>query len=149
MCITFSAAPPCAGPESAATAAVMPAWRFASVLTTTLAANDDAFEPCSACSTMSVSINDAASSLGASPLSMYRKFAAWPSPASAGTGSRPWRMWWCAVTIIGACEVSRIPLRRVASSELSPVSGSNAASADTAVRSTSMGCASFTTRMTS
>ena len=42
-----------------------------------------------------------------------------------------------------------MPLRRVASSELSPVSGSNAASAETAVRSTSMGCESFTARMTS
>ena len=55
-------------------------------------------------------------------------------------------MWWCAVTIIGTCEVRRIPLRRVASGELSPVSGSNAASADTAVRKTSMGCESFTAR---
>ena len=42
-----------------------------------------------------------------------------------------------------------MPLRRVASGELSPVSGSNAASADTAVRSTSMGCESFTARMMS
>ena len=70
MCITFSAAPPWAGPESAATAAVIPACRFASVLTTTRAVNDEAFEPCSAWSTMSVSSSDAASSLGASPLSM-------------------------------------------------------------------------------
>ena len=70
MRITFSAAPPCAGPESAATAAVMPACRFASVLTTTRAVKEDAFEPCSACSTMSVSISAQASSLGASPLSM-------------------------------------------------------------------------------
>ena len=58
-------------------------------------------------------------------------------------------MWWCAVTIIGTCEVSRMPLRRVASSVLSPVSGSNAASAETVVRSTSMGCESFTARMMS
>ena len=58
-------------------------------------------------------------------------------------------MWWCAVTITGTWEVSRTPLRRVASGELSPVSGSNAASADTAVRSTSMGCESFTARMMS
>ena len=42
-----------------------------------------------------------------------------------------------------------MPLRRVASSALSPVSGSNAASAETAVRSTSIGCESFTARMTS
>ena len=42
-----------------------------------------------------------------------------------------------------------MPLRRVASSALSPVSGSYAASADTAVRSTSMGCESFTARITS
>ena len=82
-----------AGPESAATAEVIPACRFASVLTTTLAVNDDAFEPCSACSTMSVSISDAASSLGGSPLSMWRKFAACPRSALAATGSRPCRRW--------------------------------------------------------
>ena len=119
------------------------------MLTTTRAVNEDALEPCSACSTMSVSISAHASALGASPLSMWRKFAAWPRSARAATGSRPWRMWWCAVTIIGTCEVSRMPLRRVASSVLSPVSGSNAASAETAVRSTSIGCESFTARMTS
>ncbi|MNC91491.1 hypothetical protein D3C83_77630 [compost metagenome] len=70
MRMTFSAAPPCAGPESAATAAVIAPCRSASVPATTRAANDEAFEPCSACSTMSISIRRAASALGAFPFSM-------------------------------------------------------------------------------
>ncbi len=70
MSITFSAAPPWAGPDSAAMAAVTAACRFASVPATTRAVNDDAFEPCSACRIMSVSISRAASALGAVPLSM-------------------------------------------------------------------------------
>ena len=55
----------------------------------------------------------------------------------------------CAATIIGTCDVRRTPLRSVASGELSAASGSNAASADTAVRSTSIGCAPCTVRMMS
>jgi hypothetical protein len=52
----------------------------------------------------------------------------------------------CAATIIGTCEVRRTPLRSVAAADLSAVSGSNAASADTTVRSTSIGCALFMAR---
>jgi hypothetical protein len=70
MFITFSAAPPCAGPDSAAIAAVIAACRLASVPATTRAVKDDAFEPCSACRIMSVSISRAASALGAAPFSM-------------------------------------------------------------------------------
>ena len=70
MRITFSAAPPWAGPDSAATAAVREACRLASVPVTTRAAKDEALEPCSACRTMSTSMSRAASSLGSSPLSM-------------------------------------------------------------------------------
>jgi len=58
-------------------------------------------------------------------------------------------MWLWAVTIIGTWEIRRMPLRRVASGDLSETSGSKAASAETAVRSTSMGWASFTVRITS
>ena len=141
MRITFSAAPPCAGPDSAATAAVAAAYNSASVPATTRAVNDEAFDPCSACSTMSTSITLAASALGATPFSMYRKFAAWPRVGLAGTGARPLRMWWCAVTMIGTRAVKRTPLRKVASGELSAASSSNAASAETAVRSTVIGCA--------
>ena len=55
----------------------------------------------------------------------------------------------CAATIIGTCDDSRTPLRMVAARDVSAVSGSNAASADTAVRSTSIGWARCTSRMTS
>jgi hypothetical protein len=51
--------------------------------------------------------------------------------------------------IIGTCDVSRTPLRSVASGELSATSASNAASAEVAVRSTSIGCAPRTARMMS
>ena len=54
-----------------------------------------------------------------------------------------------AVSMIGTCEVSRTPLRMVASTELSSTSGSKAPSAETAVRSTSMGCACLTRAMSS
>ena len=68
--MTFSAAPPWAGPESAAMAAVTAACRSASVLVTTRAVKEEALEPCSAWSTMSVSMSLAASPLGASPFSI-------------------------------------------------------------------------------
>ncbi len=70
MRITFSAAPPWDGPDSAAIAAVIAACRFASVPATTRAVNAEAFEPCSACRIMSTSISRAASALGAVPFSM-------------------------------------------------------------------------------
>ena len=50
---------------------------------------------------------------------------------------------------MGTCDESRTLLRSVASCELSAVSGSYAASADVAVRSTSIGCADWTERMIS
>jgi hypothetical protein len=98
---------------------------------------------------MSVSIRRAASALGGEPCSMCRKFAAWPSRGSGATGARPLRMCWCAATIIGTCELRRMPLRTIASGELSATSGSKAASADTAVRSTSIGWAALTMRINS
>jgi hypothetical protein len=47
----------------------------------------------------------------------------------------------CPATTMATCEVRRMPLRNVASRELSPTSGSNAESAETAVRNTSIGWA--------
>lgn len=74
--MTFSAAPPCAGPDNAPMAAVTAANTFAPVPVTTRAAKDEAFEPCSACRIRSLSISVAACSLGRTPFNMYRKFAA-------------------------------------------------------------------------
>ena len=71
------------------------------------------------------------------------------APDRPATGSCPSRMRECAATIIGTCEVSRTALRKVASRELSAVSGSNADSAEAAVRSTSIGCADLIARMMS
>jgi hypothetical protein len=51
-------------------AAVIAACRFASVPATTRAVNAEAFDPCSACRIMSVSISFAASALGGLPFSM-------------------------------------------------------------------------------
>ena len=147
--ITSSAAPPWAGPERAATAAVTAACSVASVPVTTLAVNDDALEPCSAWSTKSLSISLAASSDGASPFSMVRKLAAWLKFISGATGSPPARIWWCAVTIIGTWLVRRMPFLSVASGDLSSASSSKAASAETAVLSTSMGWAALTVAMRS
>ena len=47
--------------------------------------------------------------LGGSPVSMYRKFAAWPSSSSGLTGDAPERIRWCAATIDGTWEVSLMP----------------------------------------
>ena len=128
-------------------AAVIAACRFASVPATTRAVNADAFEPCSACRIMSMSISRAASALGGVALAASTGNSPRGRAAGSGaTGSRPLRMCSCAATIIGTCDVSRMPLRSVASGELSATSGSNAASAETAVRSTSIGCASLAPR---
>jgi len=48
--------------------------------------------------------------------------------------------WWAAM-MTGSCDVSRTPLRRVAAGDLSATSESKVASADAAVRRTSIGCA--------
>ena len=65
------------------------------------------------------------------------------------TGSSPFRIRSCAATIEATCAVRRSDLRTIASREMSSVSESETASAETAVRKTSMGCAPLTLRMTS
>ena len=50
----------------------------------------------------------------------------------------------CAATIIGTWEVRRTALRSTAARVLSAASGSKPDKAETAVRSTSMGCAEAT-----
>ncbi len=110
---------------------------------TTRAVNAEAFEPCSACRMRSTSIRRAAVALGALPVSICRKLAACERRGSGAGTARPRRIASCAATIIGTCDVRRTPFRSVASGELSAASGSKAASADTAVRSTSIGCASL------
>ena len=59
---------------------------LACVPMTTRAANEEALEPCSACSTKSVSSSLAASAEGFSPLSIQRKLAAWAEILVRGNG---------------------------------------------------------------
>src|SRR4030095_10320842 len=73
------------------------------------------------------------------PVIMKRKLLARLSLGFGATGARPRRMRSQAATSVGICAVRRMHLRRVASRELSLASGSQADSADTPVRSTSMG----------
>src|ERR671919_3147824 len=75
--ITCSLAPPCGGPLSAAIAAVVAEWMSLSVAAHTRAANVDAFMVWSAWSVRQRSKMRAWSSSGLSPVSMYRKLAAW------------------------------------------------------------------------
>ena len=77
------------------------------------------------------------------PLGVARKFAASPRRGFGATGALPRRIRSQAATSVGSRAVSRIDLRSVASRELSAASGSNAESADTPVRSTSIGDVRF------
>ncbi len=76
---------------------------------------------------------------GILPVSMVRKLAARLRRGFGAMSGLPRRMRSQAATRVGICAVSRRALRREASRELSAGSGSKAESADTPVRSTSIG----------
>src|SRR5215470_19087517 len=85
----------------------------------------------------------AASEVGFLPLIMYRKLPARLSFGLGATGALPRRIRSHAATSVGSCAVSRNDFRRVASRLLSAASGSKAESAETPVRSTSIGVVFF------
>ena len=80
--------------------------------------------------------------LGASPVSMYRKLAAWESSFDGGTGACPLRTRWCAQIAVANWLVRRTDLRRLAARELSVASGSCMPRIATAAWSTRMGSVS-------
>src|SRR5258707_698154 len=84
-----------------------------------------------------------ASSVGFLPDIMYRKFADRLSFGLGATSALPRRMRSQAATSVGIWAVRRMALRIDASRELSAASGSHADSADTPVRSTSIGVVFF------
>src|SRR6185436_4920708 len=90
--ITCSLAPPCSGPLSAPMAPVIAECMSESVEAITRAVNVEAFISWSACRMRATSKVLAAAGEGFSPVSMWRKLAAWPSAGSGGIGSPPARV---------------------------------------------------------
>jgi len=107
-------APPWSPPESAPTAAVTPLWRSANVEQVTRAVNVEALSPWSACNTSAMSKVSASTWSGRVPLSMYRKFAAWPSSSVGSTGSLPALAREYAASAVGSFATSRQAFRRLA-----------------------------------
>ena len=105
----------------------------------TRAANVDALNSWSAWRMSATSKVLVARSVGFLPVIMYTKLPARESFGLGATGVLPRRSRSQAATSVGICAVSRIALRVVASRELSAASGSNEESAETPVRSTSIG----------
>ena len=137
--MTCSLAPPCSGPLRAPMAAVTAEYRSESVAAVTRAAKVEAFNPWSACRIRPMSKVLAASSAGLLAGQHVEEVRRPGSPGLGATGGLPRRMRSHAATSVGICAVRRDAFRSVASRELSAASGSKADSADTPVRSTSMG----------
>ena len=109
--ITSAFAPPCSGPFSAPMAPTIVEWMSVSVAAATRAANVEAFSSWSACSTSDTSNARAASADGRWPVSMYRKFAAWPSAGSGSMYPPPAAKRPHVATIDPSCPVRRTALR--------------------------------------